>query len=428
MKSRKLGFWESVLCILHDELYGTGIIFNAMHIKGRIDLALLKKALQTLFNKHPLLRATIEKRSDGYYFKLNAEFKKIPIQTIERKNGQTVETLIETELRNEFPTDSYLWRAFLIQSSDLNDSYNEIVFTFHHAIADGLSCVYFIHDLLTDYHQAYENKIIPSDALPLLDPVEKLIDKKLFEKTEEIKSSIPLTSYYYQKYAPLGQRTTKNIYRILASNYLQSLIKTCRARKLKINSAFNAAMLLAAYEMEKKALNLSLLTPVNLRNRCQPKVGLENFGCYISTVTTEFENIHNKNQFWELALDYETKLMSRIETLSDLPTELDMKHKEELSTLLSIDDADTRNHFTSGFVVTNKGYLDFPSQYGPLELLAYYTSSSRQAGDIVINLSITSMLDKSFLCFTYAYPLIETEWAEQFANNYMNLIKHFCKI
>lgn len=50
------------------------------------------------------------------------------------------------------------------------------------------------------------------------------------------------------------------------------------------------------------------------------------------------------------------------------------------------------------------GSINFSKHYGSLELESYYTSS-RQAGDIIINLSITSLLEQTFLCFTYTDPL-----------------------
>ncbi|GGI87952.1 condensation domain-containing protein [Legionella impletisoli] len=423
---RKLGYWETALCLLHDQLAGTGTIFSATHIRGQIDFAHFKKAWYLLFQRHPLLRATIEQCSDGYYFKENARFDNIPIRSISHPDPSHWETVVEQQLSELFPTNQYLWQVILLHTNSLPTNEYHIIFCVHHAIADGLSCVYLMNELLTYYKQINSKKNITIKPLPLLNPVEKLLSRPILvnmakPKKDPTPKPISHTPVFYQNYKPLGQRVTKQIYRIIRQTDCRQLTMCCRQRNIKVNSAFNAAMLLAAQIMLEPPLHTELVTPVNLRLYCNPPIGLVHFGCYISCVSTPFALISD-DSFWKLAQQYEQQLNAEIPKLASLPLEFDSANASQLSTLLDIESARMRLQFTSGFCVTNKGYLPFPKHYGPLELISYFTSSSRQAGDLVINLSVTSMLHQTFCCFTYASPLIQSEWASHFADQYINIL------
>ncbi|WP_133127061.1 condensation domain-containing protein [Legionella nagasakiensis] len=426
MQMRKLGYWETALCLLHDQLEGTGTVFSATHVRGQMDFTHFKQAWDLLFQRHPLLRVTIEQRSDGYYFKENAKFAAIPIQCISHPDPRHWETIVEQQLSELFPTEQYLWRVTLLQTNSLSANDYHIIFCVHHAIADGLSCVYLMNELLTYYKQISSKKTITITPLPLLNAVETLLSRQILVKMakstqDTTPKSIAQTPVFYQDYKPLGQRVTKQVYRIIRQADCTQLMMCCRQRKIKVNSAFNAAMLLTAQSMDQQPLHTALVTPVNLRPYCNPPIGLEHFGCYISCVGTQFALISD-DSFWKLAQQYEQQLNAQIPKLALLPMEFNTANTSQLSTLLEIESARMRHQFTSGFCVTNKGYLPFPKRYGPLELISYFTSSSRQAGDLIINLSVTSMHHQTFCCFTYTEPLIKPEWAGHFADHYINIL------
>ena len=59
MQQRKLGYWESVLCFMHDRLMSTGTIVTMSQIMGRLDRDRFEKAITWLIQRHPLLRAVL---------------------------------------------------------------------------------------------------------------------------------------------------------------------------------------------------------------------------------------------------------------------------------------------------------------------------------------------------------------------------------
>ncbi|WP_293068005.1 hypothetical protein [Okeania sp. SIO2B3] len=63
---RKLGLIENLFHIIHD--FGGMIDVNVARIEGEIETNILRKALDLLQKRHPMLRVRIIELSDGAYF------------------------------------------------------------------------------------------------------------------------------------------------------------------------------------------------------------------------------------------------------------------------------------------------------------------------------------------------------------------------
>lgn len=72
--------------------------------------------------------------------------------------------------------------------------------------------------------------------------------------------------------------------------------------------------------------------------------------------------------------------------------------------------------------MTNKGVANLTKHYGNLELTGYYTASSRQAGDLAINLSLTTIQNKIYCCFTYTKALLSVKRAKNLVDIFFQLI------
>ncbi|MCH2180768.1 MAG: condensation domain-containing protein [Mariniblastus sp.] len=414
MQQRKLGYWESVLCFMHDRLMATGTIVTMSQIMGRLDRERLKQSIAWLMQRHPLLRAVLVAKDDGCYFEISTDAPPVPMTVLTRPDETHWQLVVEQQLLESFEVNQTLWRVLLLQSDDPAVQQNEVVFLIHHAIADGLSCVHFNSQCLDVYQRLAAGEELQVEPLPLLGSVERMLDRSQLPNHLETKSeSCKPTPFFYQREAPLSERRTKNVYRCLEGAELTGFLSACRDQPYSVNAVLNAIMLLAVAELKRGKVDLSLLTPVNLRSYCEPKVSREHVGCYISCVSTEHAGVGAEDDVWQLAAAYSEQLMEQIANLDQLPAELPSEQLARQSQLLHLDDVETRTEYPAGFVVTNKGKVDVPIQYGDLEWQQYFTTSSRRAGDIVVNLSVTTIQDKMFFCFSYAEPLLPADWVER---------------
>lgn len=420
--ARELGVWETLCSLAHDQLSGTGIIFSATHLFGNIDLDLVTETFKLLYHRHPLLKSTINQNDDKLFFNIDNNVEPLQIDFLKRISDEQWKFIIEDELNKSFENSKCLWRLKFLYSEN-GDNNHELILIIHHSIADGLSCINLVHEFLTYYSKLSRNEdvnVIPLDFLPC-------IEKQLDRSHQTLETKIPneinnnLTKWAYQEDKPLGKRLTRNIYKILEPELLNSLVNRCHSENTTINAALNAAMLYTAHKLIKQDLMLPVITPVNLRKYCNPPISAEHFGCYISCVMT-MHNIHSNSDFWEIARTYEQQLNDTIPIAGFLPASISLGNLGPLAGICDREYAQQRKEFIVGIGVTNKGQFYYPEWYGPIQFKAYFSGSSRQAGDIAVNLSITTLHKKVYCCFSYVYPLISNDWANRFVEIFMLIL------
>jgi Condensation domain len=140
--TRPLGTTEQAL-YLHDCANPLHFALTAQ-VKGEIQPDLLNLALTHLQYRHPLLRVRIAVDRTRYDFVEQSN--PIPQRIVSRQGVDDWERELEAELRQPFTqTDAPLIRVVCLHSLDIS----ELIIICHHAIADGLSAVNLVRDLLT---------------------------------------------------------------------------------------------------------------------------------------------------------------------------------------------------------------------------------------------------------------------------------------
>lgn len=424
MEKRKLGFWETGATLLHDQAAGTGILFALANIKGKVDPALVREALYLMHQKYPLLRATIQKDGNRPSFELNAPFEEIPFEQIHRKGEKYWEEIAERNMRILFPTNRHLWRSILLVD---DGEQAELLFFFHHAIMDGQACIRFIDELLRRYVELEilaPFEIVPMELLP---PVENFLDKhpsphSIKETLKQIVDK-PRTNFQYQKFVPIGERTTKFQIIPLESSFLKHLTTLCHRRKLNVNSLLYSALILAVQRLEGKKLDILVPTPINLRKFCASYSLDDYIGSLVSYICDHFEGIGSNTDVWSLAKTYQEKLANLIPKTAFLPTDFTVDEIGELNHYLDIKNIGQENFFRFPLTITDEGKFELPDIYGSLKLDAFYVTHSLQSGVTMINLSVTSVLGKMFFCFSYPYPLVDNEYPLKLSHTMLDLLK-----
>ncbi|WNZ43598.1 condensation domain-containing protein [Leptolyngbya boryana CZ1] len=173
--SRKLGLVENLFATLHS--MGAMIYVNIASIQGVISLDVLRSAMDLLQKRHPLLQVHLQESDDGVSFCADGTLR-IPLTAIERQHEQQWLEIAEGELLQKFSGEfDPLCRITLLQAFEQSGQ-NELIVTFHHAIADGISALHFVHELLSYYQQLAEGSpISPIESLPLLPSLEQLLSR-----------------------------------------------------------------------------------------------------------------------------------------------------------------------------------------------------------------------------------------------------------
>lgn len=418
MQERKLGFWETYSHLGHEWFYGLATIAVALFVKGKVNLDILKKAFFLVYKRHPLLQTTIYEKEGGYYFSFNHKFQNIPLNNLRRKDNKSWEKVFEKNLNIMLNTKKYLWKADLI----IGNSHSEIILAFHHSIIDGLSLRSFIYDLFFAYSKVEKDSNFVFTPLPLKPPVEFLLPKNMTkEKYFTIcknKTKCILSPGIQKNLLPVNQRYTKFIYRQLSKMKTNKLLTKCIENKVNINSLLNSLLLVAAQNVRKEDLCSSIINPFSLRQYCKPKLSLEDIGCYSYPIITCY-NVSSLTNIWDLAEDYQQKIIKEIKMYSALPNTITVN---EIKNILSSKKLYEKKSFQWEMFLTNTGKLRIQGDYGSLKLFSSIGGLNLRPETIVFSVATGIFNGKIWFLFLYIEPLISKGQTEEFVSYYMDEI------
>jgi hypothetical protein len=397
-----------------------------IRVQGPLSSALAEKALHMMQKRHAVLRSYFTESSrEGDYLAVDETPGILPFTILPHEGEEHWKEVIEKSSMNMFSEkDRYLWRVVFLGGSGVSNGLHEMIVTFHHAIADGISIESFFGQFL-EYCRLVFNDTTPEiDTLPLIPSVEELLVKKiswggfLFSM---ISSSIKLIKYRkhlnrYERFVPLHERRPRNIYREINDIQSLNLNTLCRENNTTLTGLLSAVLTKSVYNVKKnsntKAVQL-LITPVNVRERCNPVVDKEHIGCFVDFIESTLA-FDNDTPLWELARSYKKQLMDGIEYGGHMPTYY--SKPLAMNIFSNMGKGMLKNVFQYGIGVTNIGRVNLKAHSEPFSVDYFSFCTGRQWGDWMILLHTATVENTLYFCFCFAEPLISREAVDLIAD------------
>lgn len=434
------------------------IVTMVARIKGDVSEEILRNAVAKAQHRHALLRVRIKEDSDHTQWFTSAGAGEIPVEILPRKSANDWIRIHAEASRIPFEFDACpAVRFILVQSPETS----ELIILCHHIICDGMSLAYLARDIM-GYLGDPDREVEALPAPPAID-LENLPDdvslsglvrffvnrmnrrwadeSVYFDQADyEI-----LTKIYWDRY-------THEILPIeLSEEETAGLVARCRAEKVTVNSALSAAFGGAqSFVQGEQPYHRKFVVAANLRERLPNPPG-EGMGMYAGGVEFNFRYKHNKT-FWENARKLNQIIQPKIANkhlFADLlnwlyldPTMLeamnfkklgqfapaDSDRFEKLSSFSSREDVVLRilrrDKIESlerkywGAAVTNLGRLDFPKNYGALELdrLILQPGGGIPLANVNLVLGAVTSSGKLSLVVEYAREAVDTETMSDITN------------
>jgi NRPS condensation-like uncharacterized protein len=425
--NRRLGLVEHLFATLHS--MGAMLYVNIARIQGILSLEVLRAAIDLLQKRHPLLQFHLQESDDGFYFCADGTLA-IPLRTIDRQQEQQWLEIAEDEMLQKFSGKfEPLCRITLLQTSEQLGS-NELIVTFHHAIADGISALHFMHDLLSYYQQLVEGiPIAPMDTLPMLPPLDRLLETCLSEADAADRTQVtppptsPSPTLIVEQTAPVGDRRPRLITREFNQLLTSQLKSRCRDEQTTVHGALCAAMILASVQKisSKVPVLVSCGSSVNLRASCFPVVDPSHLGCFNSNITTTHHADQNTH-FWELARECQSEihqLVSR-KVPHHLASNPEFIHKYQASFLAQLAEHNMGRNTTTH--ISNLGQFYYSKSYGSIRLESFHFAVGLNLIGTCFWLGAVTVHQKLFCTFTYTDPLLSRKTAESLADSVITLL------
>jgi NRPS condensation-like uncharacterized protein len=295
-------------------------ISMAITIRGSVDKARLRNALNKVQVRHPLLRAQVlvEEKSQPYFIWPDS-IDTIPLEIITRESPEQKKGVVEREFITPFETGTECLNPLIRTKLLYSESESDLIVTMLHIICDGFSMVYLIGDLLS----FMEFPDLEFEILEVVKDTEDILplsfQKKIPKTTIRFKLIFALVKFIVslkwlknrlfskeqsQKQMMITDVADKNLMTIswrLDRKKTTQLIKNCKNHKISVHSALCTAFL---------PFFPTINNPVNVRDRLAYPVG-NSVGLYASGAVIKQKYNLNKS-FWENATKYHKKLRKKL--------------------------------------------------------------------------------------------------------------------
>ncbi len=312
--NRKLGNLEYAWTLANE--VSSLVVVSILRLKNAPPPQVVQQAFNILQQRQPLLNVFLVKQKGHYRFQQATEPSLIAVQTINRLHDKQWPDVAEKELNTRLDMSiAPLMRCTYLYNPEPNGD-SELIFSCLHAIIDHASGLNFTRQLLLlCAGLTMEDLNADNTQLPPLPSPEDLFPPA-YKGLKRIGSILPFMRhqmvdemrYQYQlrgKRRPPIHSTVRNYILTmgLAQDITTALVRRSRQKKIPLNAALHAAMLLAVAKhlYHGQTQPLRGLTFPNLRPYLTPPLANENLGGYISLMRYTTSPINAQSDFWELA-------------------------------------------------------------------------------------------------------------------------------
>ncbi|MBN1888989.1 MAG: hypothetical protein JW850_13425 [Thermoflexales bacterium] len=397
----------------------------AARISGTVSKEALLDALQYLRQRFPSAFVRVLVDGDGQAWEESEGVPDAPLRVRDGCEDMDWQHVIEEELGEPF--DLFTGPAFRL-TLVRGIGFSDLVLTVHHGLADGVSGVYLLYNLLGslgDSHRPIESPILSPDLFDNIPrwvrahPRVRAQDLLLRAVAPFLRVSSSLHRDKHQAAAPPEIPPPWKRFRVLTAALTPAqtakLVAECKRRDLSVHAAVCAAWLKASALQgiggKKQVRKIS--SPINLRQRLSVPVG-EAFGPYMSNIINK-ANCAPERDFWEVARQLMRGLTR--EAAGERPFMWILMMEASTLNLPEADLAWVTSEFSRkpidyDFSISNLGRLNWPSQFGTLEVQAVYgpaVNTSEQEKTV----GIITFAGQMTFTFTFRDFVIDADMAEQ---------------
>lgn len=255
-------------------------------VTGSTEIDTWRTALQMVQSRHPIMNACINNHNNGrqYFSRIPAVSIPLRIVLLDRIND------VEHEIKREFSAPFGTGDASLIKAALLHGKERSIIIiTVHHVIADGLSLMHFMRDLL----DAMVGKhLSPLELQPAID------DLCIQEGIPIAQIDLPPAAEELRPYVERNLEKLVIHRKRLSSELTSSLREHARREGTTVHGALSAAFAIAlssSKEWPKK--DVRLCTPIDVR-----KFFSLDYGLALSIIFPTYSyDVKVFSRFWDLA-------------------------------------------------------------------------------------------------------------------------------
>ncbi|WP_307822020.1 FAD-dependent monooxygenase [Streptomyces coffeae] len=282
-----------------------GVIRTRVH--GHLELPLLRRALDILQSRHPLLRTAIsDKEGETPAFR-PVGGRPIPLRHLQVPAADPgADTRWEREVDEHELAEGVDWhtgpllRALVIthEGAERAEDVHDLLLTATHCIADGMTGLSLLREWIEIAAQLSTGEEPSAMSRRALPAAEDLLPRHhrgeagaagltaLMERDEEEAHRLRPRRVAPSRSVPFDRRRTRMVHRFLAAGELELLVDACKRQEVTVHGALAAAMVTAVAQEAgtPEPAHFSIGSPLDFRAELDPAVSYDEAGTYAATL------------------------------------------------------------------------------------------------------------------------------------------------
>ena len=413
---RAMGLAEAAFDEMHH--MGAFIIGITAEISGGLDPEVLRRALDTVQARHPLL--SVHALRDDGLFRGDGTLP-IPLRVVAAGGEDAWRRELLREVGTPIPYGrSPLVRATWIEGVGEGEP-GRLIVVANHAVFDGASAIAMLRDVLHECGGTASPGTRREGPFALAPMDARLGGRAVPARPKEEKPALlPLPP----KTHPRERRPRFDVARLDAQT-MERILARCRKEETTFNGLVSAASLLALAEAfhddgERGDRTLSLSSNISVRRELSPPVPDDAIGCFISGVTTA-HRVTLGAEPWALSRDVRgaiTGAMAESRHLSVLAGDFTTLHRLGLRHVVP----NVSQGRLNALNVSNSGRFELARDHGPLRLEGLYFMSTQALIGSVLQVAVVTLGGELFVTFSFGTPFLSDAQAATAKSAFLRIL------
>jgi hypothetical protein len=394
-------------------------------LKGPLRISVFKTALKHLLTKYECLQTRIVKIDGQTRYKVvsdyESEYFTQNFHQITKNSTNQWKEVMKQEMEIG-PSEFYKFYSDTHETTlltrmtvlvDENNNIQDLIFGYHHSIADGQSCVIWINDLLETCSLISSKSEIKLQFVEICDSIHVPLVSE-FEKIEFC--NVPI-----DKSTNISKLSPINIYKEIEN--LTEILKSCKNHGVTLNVALSTSIISSArkYLFSDIGTNFQVMNAVNARKYygVDPKA----IGYYASGIANMIPivDVSEEKSFGERAKQYKNDF----EILLDGGKGLSLI---DPNVLAQIDD-DLFKKWPYGkncmIVISNRGVIDpfLKEQHGEVEITEMFHSVTAKSAPGLFIVLCNTLGGRMYVTFSSTSPFMTEESLQLVADEAIRILK-----
>lgn len=404
-------------------------------LEGAPDLALLQESLRWVYDRIPLLQATMHSGTFQHCLVWSPNLPTPELEVLPRDSDAAWQRAVVEAVHRKFSDGELLWRTSLLL--DEERQYSELIVTFHHSICDGASATLFARWLLLAY-EAFRAKRSPEGILPPQhwDTVGRSERSILAEAGAAlVLGSRMLQQFFWERQNQhpsrqsvptmgVDKRRTSPWFFALDQEQCLKLQRRSRHEETTVHGALCAAMLRAAQrQITLVTRNLSCFSNIDLRRHSHASAG-ESFGCLAYFVVTQHSRI-NMDSFWDTARDASRRIAKEVRAAGRPPP----------SWLSPLGDGWLKACMRSASMgrtqdvgISNLGRIELPEVTGDFRVRGMYSLSGQHGVGPYAMLMANTLNERLNMTLSFVDPVTKCDQQAKFTQDFREQLESACSL